>query len=123
MEPSPNEKEMSKVAYLIDELNEVGQPGEGYDRGYHPAVYNKGLGKAQQDGLVQELCSMLQKCEADGKISSMSLELQMWWRDHKAADKARIEFELRRFKEGKDKAEALAKLSSYERKLLGLETQ
>lgn len=113
LEASTKEVELSKVACLLDELD--GKPlDKSHWQGYHPAVYNKH--RFDGDALVSELCSRLQ--EAD--VTKCSLEMQMWWRDHQQADKERIEHELRRKKEGEERDAALAKLTEYERKLLGL---
>ena len=46
--------------------------------------------------------------------------MQMWWRDHQKADKARIERELKEARTRAAKAAALAKLTEYEKALLGL---
>jgi hypothetical protein len=109
------EKEMSKVACLLDEL--VGKPiDEGYWKGYHPDVYNSHLSKEEQDEMVKELCYKLQKVN----VSDYSLEMQIWWRDHKKADKQRIEAELKSIKQEKERQAALEKLTDYERNILGL---
>jgi len=65
---------------------------------------------------VAELCQKLQNVD----ISEYSLEMQMWWRDHQKADKARIERELKEARTRAAKAAALAKLTEYEKALLGL---
>ena len=46
--------------------------------------------------------------------------MQIWWRDHLAADKERIEKELNAIETQAEKEIALAKLTPHERKLLGL---
>jgi hypothetical protein len=46
--------------------------------------------------------------------------MQIWWRDHQAADKARVEAELAAAEDAKAKAAAIAKLTPHERKLLGI---
>lgn len=66
---------------------------------------------------MAELCLRLQVAD----VTKYSLELQMWWRDHQAADKARLEHEMARKQNEEERAVALAKLTDYERKLLGLE--
>jgi hypothetical protein len=103
---------LSQVACLLDELD--GKPlDRSHWRGYHPAVYNR---VSDADGIVSELCRRLQTVD----VTKKSLEMQIWWRDHKAADKARLEREMARQKSETDKAAALSKLTDYERKLLGL---
>jgi hypothetical protein len=66
--------------------------------------------------MVQELCSRLQKLD----VTKYSLEMQVWWRDHQKADKERLERGIREATELKARAEAMAKLTPYERGLLGL---
>lgn len=116
MQAGQEEIELSKVACLLDELD--GKPWDNYHwRGYHPAIYCKITTKEKADALFAELCSRLQAVD----VTKYSLELQMWWRDHQAADKARLEHEMARKKSNEEKRVALAKLTAYERKLLGLE--
>lgn len=116
MEATGKEVQLSRVACLLDELD--GKPlNRSHWEGYHPAVYNKvGVGTTAGDSMVEELCQRLQEVDA----TKYSLELQMWWRDHQAADKARIEHELARQKDLKARQAAIAKLTPHERKLLGL---
>jgi len=81
------EKELSKVACLIDETN-----GDDWDdrswNGYHSKVYCKGLHKTTTaDDMVERLCSHLKVYGA----SSYSLEMQIWWRDHQKSDKEKGE--------------------------------
>jgi len=117
MEADERECELTKVVQLLDELDGKGPPDpETYGNGYDKRVYND-----WQDGgvkFVVELCNRLQKLETC--ISDYSLEMQMWWRDHQRADRERIEFELRRKKTKRSRDAALAKLTPYERSLLGL---
>jgi len=54
------------------------------------------------------------------QISSRSLELQTWWRDHQEHDKARLQREMKDKKDAKSRRAALKKLSPRERKLLGV---
>jgi hypothetical protein len=116
MEASDREIAISQVYCLLDELKGQTVRNDSHWRGYHPKVYNKGLIKQEQDVVVESLCSKLQNLD----VSKYSLEMQMWWRDHQAADKARIEKELAEETNGVDRARALGKLTSHERKLLGL---
>lgn len=114
MAANNREIQLSRVACLIDEF-EGRTYQKGWWGGYHPSVYNN-LTKVKADELVSKLCGYLQ--EAD--VTKYSLEMQIWWRDHQAADKARIEQEIQSRKDEVAKAEALAKLSPYEQKLLGV---
>jgi hypothetical protein len=114
MNANSYEQQLSRVACLLDEL-----AGKKWDRswwdGYHPRVYckaDKGLG----DLMVSELCEALQSRD----VTKYSLEMQIWWRDHQAADKERCERELANAKNDAEREAALAKLTPAERKLLGL---
>jgi hypothetical protein len=112
MDASGKEIALSQVACLLDELR--GKPiNREHWRGYHPAVYNKGL---DGDSLVSELCAKLQNED----VTKYSLEMQMWWRDHQEADAKRLEAEMQSQKSKADRQAALEKLSPYERRLLGL---
>jgi hypothetical protein len=112
MEAAKEEIQLSQVACLLDELD--GKPINPHHwAGYHPNVYNR---IADGDRLVAELCCRLQTTD----VTKQSLEMQIWWRDHQAADKARLEREIAENKLESDKAKALAKLTAYERKILGL---
>lgn len=115
MNPNSWEKELSKVACLLDEL--AGRKWDYADwTGNHPRVYNKAISKAEADKMVAELCSRLQYMD----VTQCSLEMQMWWRDHQKADKERAEKELKEAMEDFEREEALAKLTDYEKGLLGL---
>lgn len=108
------EKELSRVACLLDEL-----AGKEWERrwwdGYHPRVYNK-ADRATGDQMVRELCAALQSLD----VTQYSLEMQMWWRDHQALDKVRCERELAQAQTAAEREAALAKLTPAERRLLGL---
>jgi hypothetical protein len=116
MEATHLEKEISKVLCFLDELD--GQP---LDRrhgmlGYHDKVYNMGLSRDEADEYTEKLCSRLQKED----VTKYSLEMQIWWRDHQDADKARIAGELRAKRNTSERQAAIAKLTLYERELLGI---
>ena len=97
---------------LLDELDgkEIDQH---HWRGYHPRVYSQ---RVDGDKMVAKLCKGLQSVD----VKDYSLEMQIWWRDHQAADKARVEAELAAAEDAKAKAAAIAKLTPHERKLLGI---
>ena len=108
----PSEIAFSQIACLIDELN--GKPiNEDYWGGYHPRVYSKSY---DGDALIKELCDRLQNTD----VTKYSLEMQIWWRGHQKADKDRLEREMQKQKTEAEKSAALAKLTDYERKLLGI---
>ena len=112
MEANGLEIRLSQVACLLDELD-----GKGFDQahwqGYHPRVYNQ---RVDGDKMVAKLCKRLQSVD----VKDYSLEMQIWWRDHQAADRARAEEELAAAKDAKAKKAAIAKLTPHERKLLGI---
>lgn len=112
LEPTYRELEMSKVACLMDELD-----GKAIDqwhwRGNHPRVYNKDV---DANAMTAKLCSRLQKVD----VSDYSLEMQMWWRDHKAADKKRAEEAVAKAETEEQRRSAIEKLTPHERALLGL---
>lgn len=86
MEPTRLEVELSNVAALLEELAGFSDWKRHYNRGSHPRVYNKHLTKAEQDSLVAGLCAELHKVD----VTKYSLEMQIWWRDHQAADAKRL---------------------------------
>jgi len=112
MEASGKEIELSRVACLLDEVDDGKPIDPSHWLGYHPKVYNR---SHNGDALVAELCEKLQ-----GKdVANYSLELQIWWRDHQKADKERLEWEIKE-KDAAARKEALAKLTDYEKGLLGI---
>jgi hypothetical protein len=114
LEASGYEIRLSQVACLLDELD--GKPiNQSYWAGYHPRVYCRAA-TIEDDKIVQELCSRLQKLD----VTRHSLEMQIWWRDHQKADKERLERHIKEAVELKERKEAIAKLTPYERGLLGL---
>lgn len=112
MEANGKEKQLSQVACLLDELN-----GKEFSKsdwnGYHPSVYSRSV---DGDALVAELCRRLQFVD----VTSYSLEMQIWWRDHQRADKERLERGVAEQATDAEKERALSKLTDYERDLLGL---
>lgn len=115
MAASRYEEQISRVACLLDEL--ASKPVQrSWWSGYHPRVYGK-ITRALGEQLVQELCTSLQSLD----VSKYSLEMQIWWRDHQAAEKERLERELSQAQLLADREAALSKLTSYERKVLGIQ--
>lgn len=115
MEPTQFEIENSKVLALLEELKTNILPNYYGDGSFH-----KVYGLSNQsivDKNTKKLCTLLQKKK---DISKMSLEMQLWWRDHQALDKKRITEELAQKKTEKAKQTAIAKLTPLERELLGL---
>ena len=62
--------------------------------------------------LTQLLCSLCRNLESHGESSLMPAPVQKWWKRHKALDEATKRDNLR--------AQALAKLTPSEKKILGL---
>lgn len=116
MNPNNSEQELSRVACLLDELKGK-RWNQGQWSGYHERVYCKGLtiGSPKANKMVAELCSKLKKVD----VTKYSLEMQIWWRDHQAADREREKQEARERKEAKLREKALAKLSPAEKAALG----
>jgi len=104
MEPNHREVESRKVIELMSDV--------GIFLGSVPYYGNT----HQLDSHTKSLCEF---CQVND-ISKYSLELQMWWRDHKLADEKRTKAEVSEAKTNKDRAELISKLSDYERGLLGL---
>ena len=115
MEATKHEKNLSVVYGLLDELK-TGKLPKNFGDGYDHRVYNKKLSKEHLDEKTEELCSKLQQTD----VTKYSLELQMWWRDHQAEDKERLQKELKDKKDKSAREAALVKLTLYERSLLGL---
>ena len=115
MDANKREIELSRVACLLDELD--GKPIDKHDwSGYHPRAYGRARDVKRADAMVAQLCERLQAVD----VKNYSLEMQMWWRDHQIADKARVEAELVATKNAEERKAALAKLTPHERRLLGL---
>ena len=116
LESDHKEIEMSRVCCLIDELDGQQSINRSHWDGYHPNVYNKHLSQRSQNQLVDKLCKRLQRRD----VTKLSLEMQIWWRDHQKADKARLQEEMKQLKDKRLRKAALAKLSPYEQQLLGV---
>lgn len=116
LEASFDEIEQSKLFHIMDELDGKLVDPKIWGNGYDERVYNKILPKQERDALVAKICARLQNTD----VSKLSLEAQIWWRDHQLADMHRLrrEEEQRALMEAQRKA--LEKLTPDERKLLGL---
>lgn len=111
---------ISRILCLIDEVGGKQTIDPGHWAGYHPGVSKLREQEIDLDDtaaeLVPKLCETLQGLDT----TKYSLELQMWWRDHRMADEARVSREIAKAKSDRERVVALAKLTPYERKLLGL---
>jgi hypothetical protein len=113
LEPTWGERELSRIACLIDQLKGKKKIDKDHWDGFHPRVYAE---QVEEEVLIKEILNLLK-----GKdITKLSLELQIWHRDFlKDQKKSKLEKE----KEKKiklEKKKALAKLTPKERKLLCL---
>jgi len=115
MKPTHKEREHSKVLSLLDELR-TGVLPDTFDSGYHKKAYGNYTSDEQLNSKTAKLCSKLQ----DEDVSKRSLEMQLWWRNHQIVDKERLKFALEQSKDKEARKAALAKLTPYELKLLGL---
>lgn len=113
LNPTHEEKELSQIACLLDELDGKKKIDKSHWSGHHPKVYGK---RVNGDELIAKLCSRLKKED----VSKRSLEMQIWWRDHKRADKKRIANEAANRKFSLERKAAIKKLTAKERRLLGL---
>lgn len=120
MEANAVEVELSRVLCLLGELR-----GEPFTRewwnGYHPQAYGNGR-QRRVDMFAAQLCRKLQYMPASA-ITAQSLELQLWWRDHQAADMRHVAEDLAKARDAKNRRAALAKLTPYERQLLKLKDE
>lgn len=116
MEPSPGEVNYSRVLCVLGELN-GDKVGRDWWRGYHPLIYNRGMTKAVMDEKTAEACEGCRKLGS--RISNKSLELQMWYREHKEADLERREREIEAKRNKLVREKALAKLTDEDKKALG----
>lgn len=112
MDSNQQEKNASRVQCLLDELDGKKWTADSWD-GYHPKIYCK---EFDLGDLTKQLCSRLSGID----VSKYSLEMQVWWRNHRVADKARQLKARKREKEEQEKKTALAKLTLRERRLLGI---
>lgn len=83
MEPNKQEREASRAASLLDELNS-GNLNKDHYQGFHPDVYMK-CSKKKADALVAELCSKLRGVN----VREYSPEMQGWWAKHRKEDEMR----------------------------------
>ena len=70
--------------------------------------------------VAEALCKVMQEHEARGEMGCFDAAALKWWEEHKARDKARVQQDLREAERRNARAEALAKLTPFERQLLGL---
>lgn len=118
-EPTAREIELTKVYCVFDELNGLGSEPDKWKGGYHPKVYGQVISNRDADDLVAEACSRLGLLSQTA-LGMCSFELQMWWRDHQAADARRVGRDRARAVLEEKRTQGLAKLTREEKKALGL---
>lgn len=118
MEPTNREIELSKVIQLLDEVRSGRTPGSDFNNGTDRRVYGESIPAPMADDWVRELCASCQDIEDNGGLLNASLELQIWWRDHKRHDKARKDREIEDDRRAAIRARALRKLTDEEREVL-----
>lgn len=70
--------------------------------------------------LADMLCTAMQEHEARGEMNCFTAEQLAWWAEHKQRDAARIQQDLKAAQTTAAREAALAKLTPFERSLLGL---
>lgn len=121
MEPNERERELTNINAFLYELK-TGKLGKHYGTGMDPNVYNKTITQEVLNKATEKLCTNMRKLEKDDDslLQVLSLELQMWWRDHKKGDIRQMKEELKAVKNEEARKKALTKLTEHERKLLNL---
>ncbi len=71
--------------------------------------------------LAEMLCESLAAHEARGEMSCFSRATLDWWAEHKKRDAARVAQDLAEARTAEARAAAVAKLTPFERSLLGVE--
>ena len=92
LEATDYEIELSKMYWVQDDLNGYKHRGT-YGDGFDERAYNqhKKLTKEFMDKMAAKLCKRLSKRE---RVDDLTLETQIWWRDHQEADRKREQREL-----------------------------
>ena len=88
---------------------------------YYDAIRRKEE-KAYLDKLTAMLCGVLTKLKADHYRGDLPHEVQVWWKAHQAADRKREAAETQERYRANMKRNALMKLTTEEKKALGLNT-
>lgn len=113
------EIDTSRVLCVLDELD--GRAVEpSWWEGYHPKAYSNHVTRETLDKLTAAACARLKGTPNVGKYS---LELQIWWRNHQAADATKEEQRLAQEKRAELVKGAVGKLTPEERKALGFDPE
>jgi hypothetical protein len=69
---------------VIDEFSGKA-PTRSSRNGYHPGAYNRALTRAHMDKIIAKACQLCRDAGPE-TLKQMTLETQMWWRDHQVID-------------------------------------
>ena len=116
MEPNEREIEASKLYCIIDDLGGKQFSSSSWS-GNHPKAYGKSITQEKLDKLTAKICSRL----SNANVTVYSLELQLWWRDHQAADKIHLEEDKEEKRLAKRRLAAVKRLTVKQREALGLD--
>lgn len=120
-EPSAFEIAASRAFAVLDELC-GGPPVTARDwAGYHRDVYSRAVSRAKLDEITSQCCALL--ALRHGGARGLSLEAQLWWREHQAADARRCDAETKAANSKRLQEQALSKLTAQEREALGFEVE
>ena len=108
--PTNREVATARTRELVNEIE-----GRDFDHKDFHASY---CGTSDLQANVRKLCVWCKK--NSNKVGSMSLELQLWWRDHQAEDTRHEKEALVKQQKRAIRRKALSKLSSEERRALDL---
>ena len=109
-EPTLRETESSRVCELLRETR-----GVKFDH-QRPKDYYGNVERLDED--TAALCAW---CQAHD-VAKMSLELQMWWRDHQVADQKKATQTAARRARNAARRHALEKLTATEKRVLGVDS-
>lgn len=107
MKANSLEIKSSKLLCILEEIKNGKEIKPNAWRGYHSEAYDNKKTQEDCDEMAQEICDILTEKGAE----KFSLEVQMWWRDHQKADKARAELKANRKLERERKIDVLKKIS------------
>lgn len=119
MNPFSPEINLSRILMLTEEL-ETGVPVDSSSSdwaGYKSGVYGTHNLESRANATAANLCSRLQNTD----VTKFSPEMQIWWREHQAADAKREAEEKKKADHDALRASALEKLTDAEIEALGLE--
>lgn len=118
MEPDATEVENSKLDAMLEELK-TGKLPKYFGTGMLADGNYADRGQLTANLKTKKLCGELKK-KSTGELKKLSLETQLWWRDHKVADKRHAVEDAAEKKRKAVAKKALEKLSPAERKALNL---